>query len=95
MKVRTWIDVSQEVDVVIDLEDISAAVAESLARVHITDDLDGSPVSLVGFTDFINVIAKCLKGVTDEQIALLNEAQRALIRTHLEEQAERYAEVAR
>lgn len=78
MIIPTWVDFpSQEVKVEVSLEDIRNAILESPDSKHET----------------ILLLTRCsavLKSISDEMIALLNDAQRKVIEEALSSQAARY-----
>ena len=79
MKIRKWVESSQEVDVDVCLEDVQQMIYEA--------DLSTRAV-----LEMLNRIGLCLKAVPGEIIREFNEAQRKVIRDFLAEQAKRYAE---
>jgi signal recognition particle GTPase len=79
VKIRKWVESSQEVDVDVCLEDVQQMIYEA--------DLSTRAV-----LEMLNRIGLCLKAVPGEIIREFNEAQRKVIRDFLAEQAKRYAE---
>jgi hypothetical protein len=90
MKITKWVDMGEEVEVEVSTEDIRAALAESFAEV--TKDLLGELPSTFPVVSALSDIGKFLRALSDEQIALLNPAQRRVVGQFLAEQAARFRE---
>ena len=79
MIVKTWVEISQEVDVDVSIADVMSSIAE-LA------DTDQLPMLL----DCINRAHQVLREIPAAQIDRMNEKQRAVIGDALRVQAERF-----
>lgn len=78
MKVTTIVDIEpQEVEVVISVEDITAALAE----------VEDTPFA--AFT-LLNRCAQAMKAITDETVAAMRQEQRKVVDNFLTEQAARF-----
>ena len=80
MIVKTWITVDQEVAVEVDSDDVRAMLSEAL---H-----DGGEGSRVG--NLLNMIAVCLRGISEEHIDALHPHARNVAACFFREQAERF-----
>lgn len=88
MKVSKWVDFGQEVDVDINLQDISAAIGEAWERVTV-ERFEEEPTR----NDVIQAMSRSLtyfKALKDEQIALLLPEQRQRCAELLSETADRF-----
>lgn len=91
MKISKWVDMGQDVDVEIGVDDIRDALTEAFAQ--ITEDESWAGGSIPNSDDIVRVLADIgsfLRALTDDQIALLNPAQRTLVETFLREHACRF-----
>ena len=89
MKVSKWVDMGQEVDVEIGADDIRCALAEAFA-VATEDRLGEEGPNRNDVMYALNSIGAFLKGLTDEQIALLSPAQHRIIGEFLYDQSKRF-----
>jgi hypothetical protein len=89
MKVKKWVEMSEEIEVEIGADDVRCALGEAFARVDVRD-VDDKPnrydVSLA-----LNSIGQFLNGLTDEHIGLLSEGARKTVASFLEKHAKRFA----
>jgi hypothetical protein len=88
MRVSKWVDFGQEIDIDIELNDVTAAIAEAFERVT-KDRFDEGPTSK-DVTRAINLCGMFLKAVTDEQISMLSPQACDLVVSFLREHADRY-----
>lgn len=79
MKVKTWIEVEQEVEVEVSIADMMSSIA-ALA----TGDREGM------YVDCINSVHRVLRSIPDEAIAAMNDKKREIIFSGLRTQAERF-----
>lgn len=79
MKVRTWVEMSQEVDVEVSIADVMSAI-EELGPAD-------RPQMLI---DCVNRVYALLKNTPDSLIAQLNDEQRRIIREGFHAQVERF-----
>lgn len=92
MRIKTFVNFGQEVEVEIGMGDIRSALAECF--VTVTADRLGEEVpSISDVTRALNTVATFLKALTDQQIAEFNDTQRKVIHDFLAEQAARYERV--
>lgn len=89
VKVSKWVDMGQEVEVEIGLDDIRAAMGEAF-NVVAEDPLGEEGPNRFDIMRALNDIGAFLNAMTDEQIALLNEAARKSVRTYLATASERF-----
>jgi hypothetical protein len=88
MKVTKWVDMGADVDVEIDVNDISAALSEAFE--HASDGpLDERPTQN-DITRAFNNIAQFFNGFTDAHLSLLNEKQKQVIGKYLDQQVRRF-----
>jgi len=80
MKVKTWVEFEQEVDVEVSIADVMSAISE-LA------ESDQAPM----IRDCISSVHRTLNRVPDERIAEMTTQQREIIFKALREQAYRFA----
>lgn len=80
MKVSKWVEHSSEVEIDLGMEDIRAAIAESLSS-HNPHDVNGS----------LNTVGTFLRAFTDEQISALSPKVREIVRVFLSEAAMRFS----
>jgi hypothetical protein len=78
MRVRTWIEVEQEVEVNVSAADVTQMLSE---------EPDGDRAAMMG----LNNCAFFMRAIPDTIIAEMSEEKRAIIRGFLEEQAARYS----
>ena len=79
MRIKTWVEIAQEVEV-------NVAIADMMSSISELSESDRMPMLL----ECINSVHNVLTGVTGEQIECMTEAQRALIGKALSSQADRY-----
>lgn len=79
MRVKTWVEVEQEVEVEVSIAEMFSAIAA------LTGD-DRPPFIL----NAVNTCYAVLRGVPAEAIAAMNDKQRGIIRAALLDQADRY-----
>jgi hypothetical protein len=87
VKVRAWVEISEEREIDLSLEDVTSALAEAFARV--TDEQDAKPARS-DVLMAINRIGTFLKALTDEQLGQMNVAQLRTIGEFLDTQSARY-----
>ena len=87
MKVTTWVEFSQEVEIEIGADDVSAALSEAFAR--LARDIDDHP-NRYDVTGALGAIGQFLRALKDEHIAQLNDAQRKVVRDFLLMQGARF-----
>lgn len=85
--------VEVETEVNVDVDDITAALAESLDSVteRYAEKNEQDTAKARELMGFINSVAQCLKAVTDEMIADTRYSNRDLIANALREQAQRWS----
>lgn len=83
MKVKTWVEFEQEVDVEVSIASVMGSI-EELGR---ADEL---PMLF----DCINCVHRVLRGITGEQIGAMTDKQREVIESALKGQAARYSQGA-
>jgi hypothetical protein len=88
MKIRKWIDASQEIEVDIGADDIRAALAEACGVVNRTRPGDGP--SRQDILIALNNIGAFLRAITDNQISMLTFGQRSTVWKFLREHSERF-----
>jgi hypothetical protein len=89
MRIKTWVELSQEVEVSIDIHDIRGALAEAFN--HVTEDRPCEELPRAAdVARAFNEIGTFLNAVTDEQIALLKPGQRRVIGEYLAKQVPRF-----
>jgi hypothetical protein len=77
MKVKTFVQIEQEVEVDVTMDDIRAAMVDEIGTVSAALQL-------------VNRCATSLKAVSDDMIGEMNNAQRELVANFMREQANRY-----
>jgi hypothetical protein len=98
MKVKTWVDIQQQVEVDVTLDDIRAALAESFAAVTKRSDLelftkDTSSVKGPNRYDVmsaLNCVGAFLNALTDEHIGMLRPAAKTTVANFLAKAARRF-----
>jgi len=88
MNVRKWIDCSQEVDVQVGADDISAALSEAFASAR--QGIDEGP-NHRDVLSALNSIGAFLNGFTDAHIAKLTDKQREIVSHFLSKAAARFS----
>lgn len=89
MKVSTYLDLSQEVEVEINAEQISVALSECLARAKSENSVSHMAPAMRGFAAIVSFLA----GFSDEMIAWLTDDQRRIIAMALQTQAGRFKSI--
>lgn len=89
MRVSKWVDFGTEVEVLIDANDVRAAVREAWDRVTM-DRLGEDGPTRAEVLRTLNDTGVFLKAITDDQIQDMTSAQRQTIWAFLLQQAERY-----
>lgn len=84
MRVKTWVQIEQEVEVDVSIADVMSAIGALCS-----DDI--LPMVLGG----INQVYSFLRHIGDERIAAMTPAQRKIIGDALREQAARYSDAER
>ena len=79
MRVKTWVETAQEVEVEVSIADVMSSIAE-------LSDSDQQPMLL----DCINRVHRVLREIPAAQIERMNEKQRAVIGNALRLQADRF-----
>lgn len=79
MKVKTWVQFEQEVDVEVSIADVMSSIAS-------LNESDQLPMVL----DCISSVTRVLRNIRTEHIGCMNEKQRELIGTALRAEADRY-----
>ena len=77
MKVKTWVEFAQEVDVNVSMDDIRSALSMEASTTKEALQL-------------VNCCASAIKAVSDQMILEMNDAQRNVIASFFREQAERF-----
>jgi hypothetical protein len=88
VKVKKWVEMSEEIEVEIGADDVRCALAEAFARVSVRD-IDDRP-NRFDVSEALNGIGKFFNGLADEHIALLSPAARATVAGYLSKQVERF-----
>ena len=92
MKLSKWVDMGQEVEIEVDFHDFRSAMNEAFSNV--TDDRLGcEPPTGRDVIRALSDVGKFLNAMTDEHIALMNPAQRKIVREFLQANALRFVEV--
>jgi hypothetical protein len=89
MKIKKWVEFSEEVEISIDYTDVRAAITEAFSR--ITPDPDEQHPCRFDVINSFNNIGTFFAAITDEQILLMLPGQRKVIADFLGRQAERIA----
>ena len=87
MKIKAYKTVDLEVDVSVDVSQITAALYERLEEAE--EATPGGPVTDSSLCVFFNDVAKCLKAVDDKMLERLTKGHRAVVVEFLTEQAAR------
>ena len=90
MRVEKWVDFGQNVTVEIGMDDIRAALAECF-EVVTRDRLGESGPNRADILRALSSISSFLEALTDKQIGMLTDSQKAVIHDFLREQATRFA----
>lgn len=93
MRIEKWVELSDTVQVDVDVNDVRGALAEAFANVT-EDRLGEERPKAADVMRCFALIGKFLLAVTDDQIAMLNDAQRRLIGNYLANQSLRYVQPA-
>ena len=87
VKVKKWVELSEEVEVQIDINDIRSALAEALQVIVDSDEW----ASRYDVKRALNSISEFFDALTDEQIDLLEEKPRQMVHAYLAKAADRFA----
>lgn len=87
MRITKWVDMGAEVEVEIGVDDIRCALVEAFSASN--QNLE-EPVNIHDILRAFSNIGSFLRAFTDEQIAMLNDAQRKIIGDFLKTEAERF-----
>lgn len=92
MKVNAWVDLSRQVEVNIDAEQIRVALEEAFAAAKLPNAFDqvNAPTVMLAFAG----IGSFLSGFSDELIGRLNDKQRSVIANFLQTQVDRFKAVS-
>lgn len=91
MRVTKWVDMGAEVEIQIGADDIGSALNEAFSCANQRPE---EAVNIHDVLRALNDIAGFLKGISDENIARLNDKQRQLIGGFLRDQAPRFLPAA-
>ncbi len=90
MKVRKWVELSEEVEVEVSVEDIRLAMGEAMEPViRDRNGEEGPSINQVLYA--INAMAIFLNAITDSQISMLKLGQLSVISAFLRKAADRFA----
>ena len=93
MRVTTWVDLSEEVEVDVSAEDIRCAMSEAFDEAKPDPHNEKTP-GISTILRALNSMATFLNGLTDEHIARMEPRQRAITREFLVKQSARFTEAS-
>lgn len=95
MRVSKWVDFGQEIEIEFGMEDVKIALGEAFGKVGedrtFRDLGEGEPHSPHHILDALNSVGRFLNSFKDEEIAILNDAQRETISKFLAKASEHFA----